>query len=100
MHVPNAYRIRRATPADAPALRRLAELDSVRPLDGPVLLGELDGTPAAAIALSDGRVAADPFRPTAHLAAHLRTRAQALRAAERSPSLRARVRAGIRVAAA
>src|SRR4051812_30775165 len=37
-----AYTIRRATEADAPALRRLAALDSRPALAHPVLIGELD----------------------------------------------------------
>jgi hypothetical protein len=58
--------IRMATPEDAGALRRLAELDSAAPLDGPVLLAEMDGTAIAAAALEGGRVIADPFEPSAY----------------------------------
>ena len=93
----NAHTIRAATLDDAALLRRLAELDSGRPIEGPALIGQLRDRPAAAISLADGRVVADPFLPTAGLVAHLRLRARALRAAEATPSLRARLRAGIRV---
>src|SRR5215218_3674145 len=86
MLAPNAYVIRTATPADAATLRRLATLDSQRPLDGPALIGELDGEPAAALSLADGRIVADPFRPTLHLGAHLRVRAESLRAHAATPS--------------
>ena len=51
MFAANAYVIRHATGAD-----KLAELDSQRPLTGPALVGEIDGRPAAAISLTDGRV--------------------------------------------
>jgi len=67
------YTIRLATPADDAALRSLAELDSQTSLTtGPVLVGELDGKPEAALSLVDGRVVANPFLPTAQLRAHLR----------------------------
>ena len=91
-----AYTIRIATAEDDPALRRLADIDSQDPLTaGPVLLGEVDGKPQAAVSLADGRVVANPFVPTAHLLAHLRMRAGALGAYERMPSLPARLRAAL-----
>ena len=97
MYHANAYVIRRATPADADALRRLAELDSRTVPTGDVLIGEIDGTPAVALSLTSGRLVADPFRPTATLAAHMRARVEGLRAAAAEPSLRRRIRAGIHV---
>jgi len=57
--------IRVAMPDDAPVLRRLAELDSVRPLTGRVLLAELGGVPLAAVSLETGAVTADPFQHSA-----------------------------------
>jgi hypothetical protein len=92
MYAANTYKIRMATDDDAEALRRLAELDSQRPLGGRIMIGELDGAPAAALALDTGRAIADPFRPTAHLVASLRTRAAGVVAVERKPSLRDRLR--------
>ena len=79
MHIDETYSIRPATHDDAWALRRLAALDSQRQLARPVLLGEIDGVPAAAISLADGRVAADPFRRTSALRELLHARASALR---------------------
>jgi hypothetical protein len=96
----NAYTIRPATEDDAPALRRLAALDSRPALTHPVLIGELDGAPAAALSLADGRLAADPFLPTGALAVHLRLRARGLLAYDREPSLAARIRTALRPAAA
>ena len=91
----NRYVIRRSTAADEAELHRLADLDSQRPLTGPVLLGMLEGRPAAAISIEDGRLIANPLAPTADLAVHLRTRARAAVALERTPSLRERLLAGI-----
>jgi hypothetical protein len=71
----DAVTIRPAYPDDATVLERLAALDSRRALRGPVLLAERDGRPVAALALDDGRIAADPFAPTADLVALLRVHA-------------------------
>jgi hypothetical protein len=95
MFAGNTHVIRLATDEDAVALRRLAELDSQRPLAGRVLIGEIDATPAAAFSLADGRVIADPFRNTVSLVSYLRVRAQALHTYEATPSLRERIRAAL-----
>src|SRR2546423_4679177 len=92
IYAANACSIRRATAADAVALRDLAELDSGEALTGAVLVAEVDGAIAAALSLEDGRVAANPFRPTDQIVAQLRVRAQAHRAVVRTPSLRERLR--------
>ena len=92
----NLYAIRSAGIDDDAVLRRLSQLDSQRTLTGPALIGELDGRPAAAILLADGRVVADPFQHTQHLAAHLRMRAGAYEAFRQEPSLRERIRAAMR----
>jgi hypothetical protein len=90
------YTIRPATTDDDAALRRLAEIDYQDPLaPGPVLLGEIDGTPQAAMSLTDGRVIANPFIATAALLAHLRMRSSALGAYQRMPSLPERIRAAL-----
>jgi hypothetical protein len=93
------YTIRVATAADEPALRRLGTIASHAPLmAGAVLVGEVAGTPEAAMSLTDGRAVANPFIPTAHLLAHLRMRAGAVAAYERTPSLPARLRSALRPA--
>jgi hypothetical protein len=92
----SSYAIRLATADDELALQRLAQIDSQAPLTaGPVLVGEIGGRPEAALSLTDGRAAANPFLPTAILLAHLRMRAGALGAYERTPSLAARMRAAL-----
>jgi hypothetical protein len=96
----NAYVIRIATEDDAYTLRQLAALDGKRQLVGETLIGEIDGRPAAAVSLTGGRVVADPFEPTSQLVALLHMRARAMRAYERTPSLRQRMLAGVRVTGA
>ena len=61
----NPITFRKSTPADAGELRRLAELDSARPLSGPALLAEHRGHPVAAVSLDGRRSIADPSLPTA-----------------------------------
>jgi hypothetical protein len=96
MFGPNSYAIRRARAADATALMRLAALDSQPVPYGDLLIGEIDGVPAAAISLTDTRAIADPFKRTAALVTILHMRLEALRAFERTPSLRERVLRAIR----
>jgi hypothetical protein len=92
MYPSNAYVIRPATEDDQRALQRLAELDGQRPFAGPALIGEIDGRPAAAVSLFEGRVVADPFQRTDVLRQVLRVRLGALRAYSSTPSLSERVR--------
>jgi hypothetical protein len=79
--------LRLAAASDAPALKRLAELDS-RPLPpGPHLVAERDGRIDAALSLSTDELIADPFRRTAELSELLRCQAGGLRTAPHpSPS--------------
>ena len=70
--------IRPAVAADADVLRRLAALDSARPLAGGALLAEQQGSVVSAVSLSDGRAIADPFVATADTVALLRLRAAQL----------------------
>ena len=80
--------IRRPYPDEAYAVRRLAYLDSRRPLRGDVLVAFVDGEPLAALALADGSVAADPFTHTADIVELLRLRAQRLTAGTSAGALR------------
>ena len=64
MH-PTTLTLRRAEPADAAALDRLAELEEAAPLRGDVLLAERGGAVVAALSPADGRAVADIFLPTA-----------------------------------
>jgi hypothetical protein len=82
--------LRWAGPTDDAVLRRLAQLDSTRSLQQPILLSECNGVAVAAVSVADGRVAADPFEPTAEAVALLRLRAAQLGTARRAsrPGLR------------
>ena len=72
------FTIRFAYPGEQIALRRLAALDSQRPLEGRVLVAEVAGELWAAISLeAEPRVVADPFRTTATLVAVLEQHAAA-----------------------
>ncbi|MGH2851798.1 MAG: hypothetical protein ACRDLP_14420 [Solirubrobacteraceae bacterium] len=77
---PTPVTLRRAWPGDAPALERLAQLDSSTRPAGRVLVAEVDGELHAAISLDDGAVVANPFRRTATLVELLRARARQLEA--------------------
>ena len=57
--------IRPASPDDAVAIERLAQLDSSDRPAGDLLLAEVRGDVIAAISLSSGDVVADPFKHTA-----------------------------------
>jgi hypothetical protein len=71
--------IRPLTPGDGTALAGLAQRDSRRTPPEPLLGAEADGALVAAISIADGRVVADPFRPTADAVELLRLRARHLR---------------------
>jgi len=67
--------IRRATEADAFAIRRLAAIDSAYPPTGDVLLAEMGDELWAALSIDTGAAVADPFRPSGDLVELLRFRA-------------------------
>jgi len=94
----HTYVVRQATPSDEAALERIAALDGQRPLSGPVLIGEIDGKPAAAVSIDDGRVVADPFQLTVQLVSVITMRRRALLSYAESPSLPARIRQQMRFA--
>jgi hypothetical protein len=67
--------IRTATAADAPAIERLAALDSSPVPAGDLLVAEVAGQVHAALRIADHAVIADPFEPTAGLISLLDARA-------------------------
>jgi hypothetical protein len=75
---PDPILIRLATERDAPAIARLAVLDSSPALDGALLVAEVGGELRAALRVEDHAVIADPFHPTAGLVGLLATRAESL----------------------
>jgi hypothetical protein len=72
--------LREAAAADSRKLRALAELDSSRPLQGSVLVAEVDGRLRAALPLDGGCAIADPFYRGQELVELLRLRATQLKA--------------------
>lgn len=74
----SALVIRLAVRADEKELRRLAHMDSARPLSGQTLLAEQGGSVVAAVSLDDGTAIADPFVASADAVAMLRVRAAQL----------------------
>ena len=82
--------IRQATSGEV-AVEVLAELDSVEPLGGTVLVAESEGRPVAALSVDDGRSAADPFLPTADAVAVLRMRATQLQPGTGAGAVRRRL---------
>ena len=78
--------IRSSNEHDAPALARLAALDSAQPLSGTVLVAEVDGELRAALPIDGGVSIADPFAQTAHLVELLSAHAAALETARERPA--------------
>jgi hypothetical protein len=70
--------LRLADVADGGAVHRLEALDDTTPLAGRILLAVRDGEAVAALSLTDGRVAANPFVPTQDAVALLHLRAEHL----------------------
>src|SRR2546423_11403756 len=58
--------------SDSAAVHRLEALDETPALAGPILLAVRGGEVVAALSLTDGRVAANPFVPSADAVALLR----------------------------
>jgi hypothetical protein len=79
------FTIRRAWPADARAIARLAELDSAAVPAAPLLVAFAGSELRAALSLRDGATIADPFRPTVAARELLRIRASQLLATRPSP---------------
>ena len=86
----HAYTIR---PADEPTLAFLAALAGEPPLRRPALIGDVDGVPTAAVSLADGRVVADPYRPSSGVVRHLRLHRSGWRPREQRDAMRDRIRA-------
>ena len=70
--------IRPAEPTEDAILRDLSELDATPQLTRPALLAIVDDHPVAAVSLTDGRIAADPFTRTEDVVVLLRARVQSL----------------------
>jgi hypothetical protein len=71
------WTIRPAGAADRRTIQRLSALDSQAVPSGPVLIAEVGDEPWAAVEMRSGRTVADPFRPSAAIAAIARMAALA-----------------------
>jgi hypothetical protein len=87
--------IRRSREDDAPALRRLAQLDGARRPEGDLLVAEAGGEIRAALRIADSAYVADPFYASKELVGLLDVRAKRLRRDELSKTERARTRLGL-----
>lgn len=79
-HEPDV-RVRWASDEDETVLRELAGLEGAPVPARPVLIGEVEGHPCAALSLRNGQLVADPFRPAACVSELLRLRAAQIVAA-------------------
>jgi hypothetical protein len=84
VYASSTYVIYEATARDAGKLWYLSQLTGQPLLRDRALIGDIQGAPAAAISVADGRIVADPSRDTARLTQLLRSRAHSLLALERT----------------
>lgn len=78
--------IRLAQPEDEQAIRRVAALDDRKVPSGRVLVAEADGEVIAALSVTDGDSAADPFRWTSDVMALMEMRAEQIATAGARPA--------------
>jgi hypothetical protein len=88
----NAFVIRIAGDADEADLTRLAALNDAPPLEHPILIGEIKGSPAAALDIDANVVYSDPFVDVRTLPTHLRLEAAGIAAAADEPDVAERIR--------
>jgi hypothetical protein len=88
----NAFRIREAAPADVPELARLGWVGEEDWPSGRILVGEIAGVVAAALAVDENRAVVANVPGAPRLLAHMRARAAGLDASGRSLSVADRIR--------
>jgi hypothetical protein len=81
----NSVAIRMARPDDDYAIQRVAALDGRAVPAGRILVAEADGEIIAALSVSDGSKAADPFSWTSDVVALMEMRAEQIAAAGAGP---------------
>lgn len=92
----NTFVIRDAGVADVPELVRLGWATEENWPAGRILVGEIRGVVAAALAVEENRTVSAATQGAPYLLAHIRSRAAAIEAYERTPSLAERVRERLR----
>ena len=84
--------IRDARVADVPELVRLGWDTEEGWPEGQILVGEIDGVVAAALAVDENRAVLAPTRAAPYLLARMRARARGIEAFRRTPSVADRIR--------
>ena len=88
----NTFTIRDASVADVPELVRLGWATEEDWPAGRILVGEISGVVAAGLAVDENRTVHAAVSGAPYLLAHMRARAAAMEAHERTPSLAERIR--------
>lgn len=92
MYSANAYVIRDVRVDDVPELVRLGWTTSEEWPSGQILVGEIDGVVAAALAIEENRALTAAVAGAPYLLAHMRARAAGIQAYKRTPSVADRIR--------
>ena len=91
-----AYKIRDARVDDVPELVRLGWATEEDWPTGQILVGEIHGVVAAALAIDENRAIMASVAGAPHLLAHMRARAAGIKAYRREPSVAERFREQMR----
>jgi hypothetical protein len=91
-----AYKIRDARVDDVPELVRLGWATEDDWPAGHIIVGEIHGVVAAALAIDEGRTVTADAPNASHLLAHMRARAAGIKAYERTPAVADRIRERMR----
>jgi hypothetical protein len=92
MYSANAYLIRDARIEDVPELVRLGWTNAESWPSGQILVGEIRGVVAAALAVDENRTLIATVAGAPSLLAHMHARAVGIRAYKRTPALADRIR--------
>ena len=90
------FKIRDARVEDVPELVRLGWATEEDWPSGQILVGEIHGVVAAALAIEEGRAVTASVPRAPYLLAHMRTRAAGIQAYKRTPSVADRFREQMR----
>ena len=90
------FKIRDARVEDVPELVRLGWATEEDWPSGQILVGEIHGVVAAALAIEEGRAVTASVPRAPYLLAHMRTRAAGIQAYKRTPSVADRFRKQMR----
>jgi len=91
-----AYKIRDARVDDVPELVRLGWATEEDWPAGQIIVGEIHGVVAAALAIDENRAVSASVANAPHLLAHMRARAAGIKAYRRTPSVAERIREQMR----